>query len=138
LAIALNGTEQVPGVQSSATVRLTTAQIATYTIGQIPAPSIAIGSPITGSTANFGLYVDASSQLGQFAYGTGVRTALGVNIGSAGAPVLFNGAGGTPTSLTLTSATAPYRRRPMSRDSRLIRQSVDVTTRRSAMPQGQE
>jgi hypothetical protein len=106
LAVALNGTEQVPAVQSSATVRLTTAQIATYTIGQIPAPSIAIGSPITGSTAGYGLYVDASSQLGQFSYGTGVLTALGVNIGSAGAPVLFNGAGGTPTSLTLTSATA--------------------------------
>jgi hypothetical protein len=37
--------------------------------------------------------------------GTGVATALGVNIGSAGAPVLFNGAGGTPSSLTLTNAT---------------------------------
>lgn len=38
-------------------------------------------------------------------FGTGVETALGVNIGSAGAPVLFNGAGGTPSSLTLTNAT---------------------------------
>lgn len=38
-------------------------------------------------------------------FGTGVATALGVNVGSAGAPVLFNGAGGTPTSLTLTNAT---------------------------------
>ena len=38
-------------------------------------------------------------------FGTNVQTALGVNIGSAGAPVLFNGAGGTPTSLTLTNAT---------------------------------
>lgn len=37
--------------------------------------------------------------------GLNVLTALGVNIGSAGAPVLFNGAGGTPTSLTLTNAT---------------------------------
>ena len=37
--------------------------------------------------------------------GTGVATALAVNIGSTGAPVLFNGAGGTPTSLTLTNAT---------------------------------
>ena len=32
-------------------------------------------------------------------------TALGVTTGSAGAPVLFNGAGGTPSSLTLTNAT---------------------------------
>jgi hypothetical protein len=37
--------------------------------------------------------------------GTGVATALGVNVGSAGAPVLFNGAGGTPSSITLTSGT---------------------------------
>lgn len=37
--------------------------------------------------------------------GTGVVTALGVNVGSAGAPVLFNGAGGTPSSITLTNGT---------------------------------
>lgn len=37
--------------------------------------------------------------------GTGVLTALGVNVGSAGAVVLLNGAGGTPSSLTLTNAT---------------------------------
>lgn len=35
--------------------------------------------------------------------GTGVQTALGVNIGSAGAPVLFNGALGTPSSGDLTN-----------------------------------
>lgn len=38
--------------------------------------------------------------------GTGVATALAVNVGSAGAPVLFNGAGGTPSSLTLTNGTS--------------------------------
>ena len=37
--------------------------------------------------------------------GTGVVTALGVNVGSAGAFVTFNGALGTPSSGTLTSAT---------------------------------
>lgn len=37
--------------------------------------------------------------------GTGVATALAVNVGSAGAPVLFNGAGGTPSSIVLTNAT---------------------------------
>lgn len=37
--------------------------------------------------------------------GTGVLTALGVNVGSAGAFVTFNGALGTPSSGTLTSAT---------------------------------
>ena len=39
------------------------------------------------------------------ATGTGVVTALGVNVGSAGAFVTFNGALGTPSSGTLTSAT---------------------------------
>jgi hypothetical protein len=37
--------------------------------------------------------------------GTGVATALAVNIGSAGAPVLFNGALGTPSSGTVTNLT---------------------------------
>ena len=37
--------------------------------------------------------------------GTGIATALGVNTGSAGAPVLFDGAGGTPSSVTLTNAS---------------------------------
>jgi hypothetical protein len=37
--------------------------------------------------------------------GTGIATALAVNTGSAGAPVLFNGALGTPSGGTLTSAT---------------------------------
>lgn len=38
-------------------------------------------------------------------FGTGIGAALGVNVGSAGAPVLFNGAGGTPSSITLTNAS---------------------------------
>lgn len=38
--------------------------------------------------------------------GTGVATALGVNIGSAGALVTFNGAGGTPSSITLTNGVS--------------------------------
>lgn len=38
-------------------------------------------------------------------FGTGVQTALGVNIGAAGAPVLFNGALGTPSSGTVTNLT---------------------------------
>lgn len=37
--------------------------------------------------------------------GTGVTTALGANVGSAGAFVTFNGALGTPSSGTLTNAT---------------------------------
>lgn len=37
--------------------------------------------------------------------GTGVLTALAVNVGSAGAFVTFDGAGGTPSSITLTNGT---------------------------------
>lgn len=37
--------------------------------------------------------------------GTGVATALAVNVGSAGAPVVFNGALGTPSSGTVTNLT---------------------------------
>ena len=37
--------------------------------------------------------------------GTGVATALAINVGSAGAPVVFNGALGTPSSGTATNLT---------------------------------
>lgn len=60
--------------------------------------SIGGGSAITSS--------GAGGALGALSYitpGTGIATALGVNVGSAGAPVLFNGAGGTPSSLTGTN-----------------------------------
>lgn len=43
--------------------------------------------------------------LGVTVPGTGILTALAVNVGSAGAPVLFNGAGGTPSSITLSNGT---------------------------------
>jgi len=42
---------------------------------------------------------------GRTSLGTGVSTALGVNIGSAGAFVTFNGALGTPSSGTVTNLT---------------------------------
>lgn len=38
--------------------------------------------------------------------GTGVLTALGINVGSAGAFVTFNGAGGTPSAITLTNGVS--------------------------------
>lgn len=39
--------------------------------------------------------------------GTGIAAALAINVGSAGAPVLYNGALGTPSSGTLTNCTFP-------------------------------
>ena len=61
LAVSLNGTEQIPAVQSSSTVRLTVAQIATYTtIGAITPSSVngltlsslATGFSIAGGTTS--------------------------------------------------------------------------------------
>lgn len=64
-------------------------------------PAITISTSITGVLLGNGTAVSA------FAFGTGVQTALGVAVGSAGAPVLFNGALGTPASGTLTNCTLP-------------------------------
>lgn len=46
--------------------------------------------------------IEATSLQG---FGTGIATALAVNVGSAGAPVLYDGAGGTPSSITLTNGS---------------------------------
>lgn len=75
------------GTFGSATSCITTTQNAK---GLTTAISAATCTPAIGSITGLG---------------TGIATALGVNVGSAGAPVLFNGAGGTPTSLALANAT---------------------------------
>ena len=52
-AVALNGTEQLEGVQAGTSVKLTIAQIGTYINAQYPPPgvsSIATSAPITGGT----------------------------------------------------------------------------------------
>jgi len=51
------------------------------------------------------LNADIPISTGISGLGTGVATALGVNVGTAGAPVVNGGALGTPSSGTLTSAT---------------------------------
>lgn len=66
------------------------ATITTNAKGLITAASAATCTPAIGSVTGLG---------------TGVATALGVNVGSAGAFVAFNGAGGTPSSITLTNGT---------------------------------
>lgn len=64
--------------------------------------------PVVGNGSGVSPICHASGALGALSFvtaGTGVAAALALNVGSAGAPVLFNGAGGTPSSLTLTNAT---------------------------------
>lgn len=57
----------------------------------------------TTSTGVPSIAVAGTDYQAPITFGIGVQTALGVNIGSAGAPVLFNGAGGSPASITLPS-----------------------------------
>jgi hypothetical protein len=85
--VAEGGVITAGGPTGSATV----APIITYNAaGQLTTVSSATITPAIGSVTGLG---------------ANVATALGIAIGSAGAPVTFNGAGGTPSSLTLTNAT---------------------------------
>jgi hypothetical protein len=70
-------------------------------------------SDASGARTNLGLVIGTNVQAydpdlttwASITPGTGVGTALAVNVGSAGAFTTFDGAGGTPSSMTLTNAT---------------------------------
>ncbi len=77
-------------------------------LANIHAANLSGGGTVTHTgalTANALVLGNGTDDIKVTTTGTGIVTALGVNVGSAGAPVLFNGAGGTPSSLTLTNAT---------------------------------
>ena len=65
------------------------------------------GGPVTaaGTITLAGTLVAANGGTGITALGTGVATAIAVNVGSAGAFTTFNGDAGTPSALVLTNAS---------------------------------
>lgn len=95
------------GIVSVATATTTPAFTVAGTSGGIPYFSSATTWATSAALAANALVVGGGAGVAPATVttGTGVVTALGVNIGSAGAFVTFNGALGTPSSGTLTSAT---------------------------------
>lgn len=82
----------------------TTDAFAISSAGAVSIPSLATGiAKLTSGV--FGLAVSNTDYQAPITFGTGALTALGVNVGSAGAFVVNGGALGTPSSGTLTSAT---------------------------------
>lgn len=89
---------------SNATTLATVNTVTPGTFGSATAtPVISVnGKGLTTASAQVTVTPAVGSVTG---LGTGVATALGNNVGSAGAPVTFNGAGGTPSSITLTNGS---------------------------------
>ena len=107
-AISLNGTEQLEAVQAGSTVRVTTAQIATYTlsVSNNVVNSISFGStgltPATGTVGN----VVVAGTLNVANGGTGVTTKTGTgSVVLNTSPTLITPALGTPSSGVMTNVT---------------------------------
>lgn len=101
---------QLSGVTTGTTRTLTVPDANTTIVGTDATQTLsnktlvapALGTPASGVLTNAtGLPISS----GVSGLGTGVATALAVNVGTAGAPVVNGGALGTPSSGTLTNAT---------------------------------
>ena len=97
------GTIPTSDIAGAAALTKTDDTNVTLTLGGTPTTALLTATSLTlGWT---GTLAASRGGTGISSLGTGVATALGINVGSAGAFVTFNGAGGTPSSLTLTNAT---------------------------------
>lgn len=92
LAVANGGTGVTSSTGSGSVVLSTSPTLTTPNLGTPSAATLTNATGLPISTGVSGL-------------GTGVASALAVNVGSAGAPVVNGGALGTPSSGTLTNAT---------------------------------
>lgn len=95
-------TLDVVGTSNRILVNADSIDISASYVGQT---SITTLGTITTGVWNGTTIAVANGGTGITAFGTGVATALGINVGSAGAFITFNGALGTPSSGTLTNAT---------------------------------
>ena len=104
-AITLSTTINAPVLAGNGTaISAATTTGSTSTVVLQTSPTLitpVLGTPTSGNLVNCTGYTVANLA----GLGTGVATALGVNVGSAGAFITFNGALGTPSSGVLTNAT---------------------------------